>query len=210
MAPPVLVAVWTWETKISSYLNFLNENKFKTYLVGSLWDLSEIVHVHHSQAWQFESPQISVISVGTIPGSVHPMKEMLHGPRKPICLLGHSWLPCWLSGEESACNAVSRRRRPGFNSWVGKSPGEGNGNSLQNSPQENPMDRGAWWAIVHQGCKSPAGLTEHALQLPGTWARPQGGEEHLKTRETKVGSVPHWALIWMGHPGGTSSLIQGT
>ena len=27
--------------------------------------------------------------------------------------------------------------------------GEGNGNLLQYSCPENPMDRGAWWAIVH-------------------------------------------------------------
>ena len=27
--------------------------------------------------------------------------------------------------------------------------GEGNGNPLQYSCQGNPMDRGAWWAIVH-------------------------------------------------------------
>ena len=31
----------------------------------------------------------------------------------------------------------------------GRSPGEGNGNPLQNSCLENPMDRGAWWATVH-------------------------------------------------------------
>ena len=28
-------------------------------------------------------------------------------------------------------------------------PGEGNGNPLQYSCLENPMDRGAWWATVH-------------------------------------------------------------
>ena len=32
----------------------------------------------------------------------------------------------------------------------GKSPGEGNGNPLQYSCLENPMDRGVWWAIVHE------------------------------------------------------------
>ena len=31
----------------------------------------------------------------------------------------------------------------------GRSPGEGNGNPLQYSCLENPMDRGAWQAIVH-------------------------------------------------------------
>ena len=30
-----------------------------------------------------------------------------------------------------------------------RSPGEGNGNPLQYTRLENPMDRGAWWATVH-------------------------------------------------------------
>ena len=32
---------------------------------------------------------------------------------------------------------------------LGRSPREGNGNPLQQSCLRNPMDRGAWWAIVH-------------------------------------------------------------
>ena len=32
----------------------------------------------------------------------------------------------------------------------GRSPGEGTGNPLQYSCLENPMDRGAWWAVVHR------------------------------------------------------------
>jgi len=32
----------------------------------------------------------------------------------------------------------------------GRSPGGGYGNPLQHSCLENPMDRGAWWAIVHR------------------------------------------------------------
>ena len=31
----------------------------------------------------------------------------------------------------------------------GRFPGGGNGNLLQYSCLENPMDRGAWWATVH-------------------------------------------------------------
>ena len=31
----------------------------------------------------------------------------------------------------------------------GRSPGGGNGNSLQYSHLENPMDSGAWWGTVH-------------------------------------------------------------
>ena len=59
------------------------------------------------------------------------------------------WLPKWLSGKESACQA-----RDGFDSWVGTSPGEGNDNPLQYSCLENSMDRGAWWAKVHRVAKS--------------------------------------------------------
>ena len=40
--------------------------------------------------------------------------------------------------------------------WSGRSPGEGNGNPLQYSCLENPMDRGAWWAAVHGVVKSRA------------------------------------------------------
>ena len=35
-----------------------------------------------------------------------------------------------------------------------RSPGEGNGNPLQYSRMRNPMDRGAWWAIVRGVAKS--------------------------------------------------------
>ena len=37
---------------------------------------------------------------------------------------------------------------------AGRSPGGGNGNPLQYSGLENPMDRGAWWATVHGVAKS--------------------------------------------------------
>ena len=36
----------------------------------------------------------------------------------------------------------------------GRSPGGAHGNLLQYSCMENPMDRGAWWAIVHGVAKS--------------------------------------------------------
>ena len=36
----------------------------------------------------------------------------------------------------------------------GRSPGEGNGNPLQYSCLENPMDRGAWRATVHRDTES--------------------------------------------------------
>ena len=36
----------------------------------------------------------------------------------------------------------------------GRSPAGGNDNSLQYSCRENPIDREAWWAIVHGVTKS--------------------------------------------------------
>ena len=45
----------------------------------------------------------------------------------------------------SACNAGDMGLIPGS----GRSPGEGNGNPLQYSCLENPMDEGAWQATVH-------------------------------------------------------------
>ena len=41
------------------------------------------------------------------------------------------------------------------------SAGGGNGNPLQYSYLENPMDRAAWWAIVHKVSKSWSGWNKH-------------------------------------------------
>ena len=50
----------------------------------------------------------------------------------------------------SACNAGDLGSIPGSE----RAPGEGNGNPLQYSCLENPMDGGAWWATVHGITKS--------------------------------------------------------
>ena len=57
-------------------------------------------------------------------------------------------------GKESACKAGEAGSIPGS----GRSPEEGNGNSLQYSCLGNPMDGGAWWAIVH-GFKKESDMT---------------------------------------------------
>ena len=53
--------------------------------------------------------------------------------------------PCSPVGKVSACNAGD----PGLILGSGRSPGKGNGNPLQYSCLENPMDRGAWQTTVH-------------------------------------------------------------
>ena len=54
-------------------------------------------------------------------------------------------LPWWLSSKESTCNAGDLGLIPG----MGTSPGEGNGNPLQNSCLRNPMGKEAWQATIH-------------------------------------------------------------
>ena len=59
-------------------------------------------------------------------------------------------------GKASAYNVGDLSSIPG----LGRSPGEGNGNPLQYSCLENPMDRGAWWATVHGVAKSWTRLSD--------------------------------------------------
>ena len=51
---------------------------------------------------------------------------------------------------------------------VGRSPGEGHGNTLQYPCLENPMDRGSWratvWATVHRVTKSPIKLKRTCMR----------------------------------------------
>ena len=54
-------------------------------------------------------------------------------------------------------------RDAGFIFGLGRSPGKGNGNPLQYSCLENPIDRGAWKATVHGVAKSWTRLKQHSL-----------------------------------------------
>ena len=81
-----------------------------------------------------------------------------------VCCLrlsSHLYFSClsFLGGsgvKASACNA----RDLGSIPRSGRSPGEGNGNPLQYSCLENPMDGGAWWAKVHGVAKSWTQLSD--------------------------------------------------
>ena len=65
-------------------------------------------------------------------------------------------LPGVSDGKESTCKVENLGSIPGLL----RSPGGGNGNPLQHSGLENPMDRGAWWATVHGIVKSQTRLSD--------------------------------------------------
>ena len=80
-------------------------------------------------------------------------------------------LSCSSNREESGCDAGDQGLIPG----VGRSSGERNGNPLQYSCLENPMDRGAWRATAHGVAKSWTWLSTQLLLLLCTvfyWASP--------------------------------------
>ena len=64
--------------------------------------------------------------------------------------------PCGSDSKQSACNEGD----PGLIPGLGRSPGKGNGYTLQYSCPENPMDRGAWQATVHGVAKSQTRLSD--------------------------------------------------
>ena len=83
----------------------------------------------------------------------------------------HESLPRWLSGKESACQV----RRCDLIMRVRKIPWEGNGNPLQYSCLENPLDRGEWWTmgsqrVGHDWVSNPhtGGLQSMGLQKSST------------------------------------------
>ena len=75
--------------------------------------------------------------------------------------------------------------------------GEGNGTPLQYSCLENTMDRGAWWAIVHEVTKNQTRLSGFTFTF----------QFHALEKEmTTDSSVLVWRIQGMGEPGGRPSM----
>ena len=83
----------------------------------------------------------------------------VRGEEKRLCggtRQNNDWLNMGRCGGSG--DGVKNGKRPRSNlgsiSGSGRFPGEGNGNPLQCSCLENPMDGGVWWAIVQRVAKS--------------------------------------------------------
>jgi len=67
-------------------------------------------------------------------------------------------------------NAGDTRDMGSIPGW-GRSPEGGNGNPLQYSFLENPMDRGAWWTTVHGVAKSQTQLKGLSTAQMNLWSK---------------------------------------
>ena len=82
-------------------------------------------------------------------------------PLAYYCLHITGDFPGGSDGKACVYNARDLGSIPG----LGRSPGEGNGNPLQDYSLENPMDRGAWQAIVHGVAKSQTRLRDSTFTI---------------------------------------------
>ena len=75
--------------------------------------------------------------------------------------------------------------------------GDSNGNPLQYSRLENPIDRGAWWAAVHRVSKSRTRLSDFTFTF------------HFHALEKEMAthsSVLAWRIPGTAEPGGLPSI----
>ena len=91
--------------------------------------------------------------------------------------------------KESACQ--NRRLEMGLIPQLGGSPEEGNGNPVQYSYLENPMDRGAWWATVHGVAKSQTQLSTHTCVHIHTQYGLRRNPQMLAERQV------FWEFLWL-------------
>ena len=90
-------------------------------------------------------------------------------------------------------NAADNASHAGLIPGLGRSPGGGNGNLLQYSCLENPMDRGAWWATYSPWGRQELDMTEQLSTHSGCRA----------TREApKRGTQPFKFFVQEGDTGG--------
>ena len=96
--------------------------------------------------------------------------------------------PGGASGEESACQC-RRCKRCGLDTQLGRCPGVGNGNPLQCSCLENPMDRGAWLVTIQSDTVRYNWVTKSAHQAP------ESEQSNVRTRQARSWCSCCWTDI---------------
>ena len=117
--------------------------------------------------------------------------------------------PCWASHmvlvvKNPPANAGGGRDA-GSIPGLGRSPGGGNGNPLQYSCLENPMDREAWWATVHRVAKTWTQLKWLSIQAK------RKGRDHLPSLKPLLSCSTRYFLIayWPEHSHVTTPTWKG-
>ena len=156
----LLLAVWIWMTRLFDSVpekdRGLASLIFATYQSSRNWLTPERLFCYW--IFHFQAPEIShILACLCSPYSPEnsPDRNWTKGPLN----INRASLVAGLVKNLSA-NAGDARSAsliPG----LGRSPGERNGNPLQDSCLENPVDRGAWWATVPGAAKSQTWLSTH-------------------------------------------------
>ena len=95
-----------------------------------------------------------------------------------------------LTGDSVVKNPPAKAGDVGLTPGLGRSPGGGNGNPLQYSCLENPMDRGAWRSMLCGVAKSQTQLNDWAHTH--TWDLSSSARDHTHTPCIERQSLNHW------------------
>ena len=103
--------------------------------------------------------------------------------------------PSWLHSDSGIMRRGRRLSQGRLRPYSWAVSGEGNGNPLQHSCLENPMDGGAWKAAVHGVARSQTRLSDFTFHF-------HGSEKEMAT----YSRVLAWRIPGTGEPGGLPSM----
>ena len=134
-------------------------------VVGCIWEYAEKqnrtsiclqIAQWVSLKWAFASQSLRCLQLWLTPWmqpSGRPSEIFKYQLPNNVNWLPNNQFPGFPGGSDNK-ESDSIAEDPDLISGLGISPGEGNGNPLQCSCLGNPMNRGNWWATVHEMAKS--------------------------------------------------------
>ena len=145
-----------WGTRVQSLgWEDLLEKEMATHSSISAWRILWMEEPHRLQSMGSQrvghdwAPSLSFFHFESNDGKWRRWGTDVEAQKRALCRDSYTRdnvnIPHSSVSKESACNAGDLGVIPG----LGRSPGWGNGNPLQYSWLENPMDRGAWQATIH-------------------------------------------------------------